>query len=216
MNKIKNAALALTSAASIAFTGVTASSAPLKSTPVTTAVAAVDDGNDDWLHAKGSRLYDLNGNEVWLTGANWFGLNCSEGAPHYLWSADCDDLLREVSDRGINVIRFPISTERIVNWMSGKSPRLSGGGMQASYNPPTDQDDGNGGIIKAGTYGSRISLRQTEKPSSMNSVPLMLSWASARSTASRLSSISTAHILIIPAITITSGTARPALLQRCG
>ena len=154
MNKIKNAALALTSAASIAFTGVTASSAPLKSTPVTTAVAAVDDGNDDWLHAKGSRLYDLNGNEVWLTGANWFGLNCSEGAPHYLWSADCDDLLREVSDRGINVIRFPISTERIVTWMNGEAPRLSGGGMQASYNPPTDQDDGNGGIIKAGTYGS--------------------------------------------------------------
>ena len=31
---------------------------------------------------------DMNGNEVWLTGANWFGLNCIEGAPHYLWSGD--------------------------------------------------------------------------------------------------------------------------------
>ena len=49
--------------------------------------AAVDDCNDDWLHAEGSRLYDMNGNEVWLTGANWFGFNCSENCPHILWSA---------------------------------------------------------------------------------------------------------------------------------
>ena len=39
--------------------------------------AAADTNNDDWLHAVGSRLYDSEGNEVWLTGANWFGLNCS-------------------------------------------------------------------------------------------------------------------------------------------
>ncbi len=112
------------------------------------------DTGDDWLHAVGSRLYDMNGNEVWLTGANWFGLNCSERCPHYLWSADCDDLLREVADRGINVIRFPISSECLIEWMNGTPQQLSGGGMQAAYNPPTDMDDGNGGIIKAGTYGS--------------------------------------------------------------
>ncbi|MGN0620649.1 MAG: glycoside hydrolase, partial [Porcipelethomonas sp.] len=35
--------------------------------------AEYDDCNDDWLHAVGSRLYDKDGNEVWLTGANWFG-----------------------------------------------------------------------------------------------------------------------------------------------
>ena len=45
-------------------------------------VNAVDDNNDDWLHAVGSRLYDKDGNEVWLTGANWFGFNCSEACPH--------------------------------------------------------------------------------------------------------------------------------------
>lgn len=112
------------------------------------------DTGDDWLHAEGSRLYDMNGNEVWLTGANWFGLNCGERCPHYLWSADCDDLLREVADRGINVIRFPISTECLLEWMNGTPQQLSGGGMQAAYNPPTDIDDGNGGIVKAGTYGS--------------------------------------------------------------
>ncbi|MBP1592504.1 MAG: cellulase family glycosylhydrolase, partial [Oscillospiraceae bacterium] len=82
--------------------------------------AAVDSNNDDWLHAKGSRLYDMNDNEVWLTGANWFGFNCNEACPHYLWSADADDCLTEIADRGINIIRFPISTELIVSWMNGK------------------------------------------------------------------------------------------------
>lgn len=85
-----------------------------------TTASAADDGNDDWLHAKGSRLYDKDGNEVWLTGANWFGLNCNEAVPHYLWSADMDDVLQQIADRGINIIRFPISTELIVSWMNGK------------------------------------------------------------------------------------------------
>ncbi|MDE5946941.1 MAG: glycoside hydrolase family 5 protein [Oscillospiraceae bacterium] len=113
----------------------------------------VDDCNDDWLHAVGSRLYDKDGNEVWLTGANWFGLNCIEYSPHYLYAGDIDDMLQEVADRGINVIRFPISTELILSWMNGTPYQISAGGMQASYNPPVDMDDGNGGIIKAGTYG---------------------------------------------------------------
>ena len=86
--------------------------------PIT--VTAADDSNDDWLHCEGSRLYDKNGNEVWLTGANWFGLNCNEAVPHYLWSADMDDVVREIADHGINVVRLPISTELIVSWMNGK------------------------------------------------------------------------------------------------
>ncbi len=82
-------------------------------------VNAVDTNNDDWLHAVGSRLYDKDGNEVWLTGANWFGFNCSENCAHYLWSADVDDVLSSVADHGINVIRFPISTELLLSWMNG-------------------------------------------------------------------------------------------------
>ncbi|MDE7363864.1 MAG: cellulase family glycosylhydrolase [Ruminococcus sp.] len=120
----------------------------------TESAVAVDTNNDDWLHAKGSRLYDMNGNEVWLTGANWFGLNCIEYSPHYLYAGDIDDMLQEVADRGMNVIRFPISTELILSWMNGTPYQISSGGMQAVYNPPVDQDDGNGGVIKAGTYGN--------------------------------------------------------------
>lgn len=80
---------------------------------------AVDDTGDDWLHAVGSRLYDQEGNQVWLTGANWFGLNCGENFPHGLWSADIDVLLSSVADHGINVIRFPISTELLLSWQNG-------------------------------------------------------------------------------------------------
>ena len=82
-------------------------------------VSAVDDCNDDWLHAVGSKLYDKDGNQVWLTGANWFGLNCSENAPHGLYATEADPFLSAVADHGINVIRFPISTELVVSWMNG-------------------------------------------------------------------------------------------------
>ena len=35
--------------------------------------STVDHWNDDWLHVSGNKIYDMYGNEVWLTGANWFG-----------------------------------------------------------------------------------------------------------------------------------------------
>ncbi|MCM1528476.1 MAG: cellulase family glycosylhydrolase [Alistipes sp.] len=94
--------------------------------------SAVDTNNDDWLHAEGSRLYDMNGNEVWLTGANWFGYNCTECVPHYLWSGDVDDLVRSIADRGMNVIRFPVSTELLYNWMIGDPDPIG------SVNPNSD------------------------------------------------------------------------------
>ena len=116
-----------TAFASVAAMSVSGAAAGFSAIPTitATAVTATDDCNDDWLHAEGSRLYDKNGNEVWLTGANWFGFNCSEACPHYLWSADADDCLKEIADRGINIIRFPISTELIVSWMNGKPNPVS-------------------------------------------------------------------------------------------
>lgn len=98
-----------------------------------TSSAAVDDNNDDWLHAVGSRLYDKDGNQVWLTGANWFGMNCTENFPHGLWSADADELLSSVADHGINIIRFPISTELLLSWMNGEPYKPVG--LTASNDP---------------------------------------------------------------------------------
>ena len=115
----------MTAIVSIAALSVSSASACLSTVVTSNAASAYDDCNDDWLHAKGSRLYDKNGNEVWLTGANWFGFNCSEACPHYLWSADADDCLKEIADRGINIIRFPVSSELLVSWMNGEPMEVS-------------------------------------------------------------------------------------------
>ena len=103
--------------------------------PIT--VSAADDTNDDWLHCEGSRIFDKDGNEVWLTGANWFGFNCSENCAHGLYAADVDDMLASIADHGINVLRLPISTTLLKSWMDGKPHAVSS--VQASYTPPKDE-----------------------------------------------------------------------------
>ena len=60
--------------------------------------ATVDSNNDDWLHCRGNKIYDMYGNEVWLTGANWFGFNCSENCFHGAWY-DVKDILSDIADR---------------------------------------------------------------------------------------------------------------------
>ncbi|MBE6853464.1 MAG: glycoside hydrolase [Ruminococcus sp.] len=125
---------ALLCLAAIAGTSIFSASSALKSTEKQAVYAAADDGNDDWLHAKGSRLYDKNGNEVWLTGANWFGFNCTENCAHGLYACDVDEFLSSCADHGINVIRFPISTELIVSWMNGEPYEANS--VQAGYEPP--------------------------------------------------------------------------------
>ena len=116
--------------------GMMALSATAAAIPSFTTISAQaeDTNNDDWLHAVGSRLYDKDGNEVWLTGANWFGFNCGENCLHYLWSGDVDDMLSEVADRGINVIRMPISTELLISWMNDTPNPVSS--VSAENNPP--------------------------------------------------------------------------------
>ncbi|MBE6861847.1 MAG: glycoside hydrolase [Ruminococcus sp.] len=138
------------SAGVLAVTGV--SSVMPASNPDSVAYAAVDDCNDDWLHAVGSRLYDKDSNEVWLTGANWFGFNCTENCAHGLYAADVDKFLSAAADHGINIIRIPISTELLVSWMNGTPDPVSS--VQASYNPPTDVVGEDGTVTPAGTYGN--------------------------------------------------------------
>ncbi len=113
----------------------------------TVEAVTTDDCNDDWLHAEGSRLYDSDGNEVWITGANWFGFNCGENILHGLWSADIDELLSSIADHGINCLRMPISTELLLSWMNGTPNECSSvsAGNDAPYyviNPDFLNDDG--------------------------------------------------------------------------
>jgi hypothetical protein len=62
--------------------------------PPTTATTkpAGEDTGKDWLHARGNKVVDAAGNEVWLTGTNWFGFNTSERVFHGLWTANLTDL----------------------------------------------------------------------------------------------------------------------------
>ncbi len=124
------------------------SAAPVVQTSLS--AAAADDNNDDWLHAEGSKLYDANGNQVWLTGANWFGFNCTENCAHGLYATDIDAFLKTVGEHGINLIRMPISTELLVSWMRGTPDPVSS--VNAGYEPPTDQVGEDGTVTKAGTY----------------------------------------------------------------
>lgn len=128
----------ITATGTLGFTGKTVQE------PVT-AIAA-DDMNDDWLHCEGSRIFDKDGHEVWLTGANWFGFNCSENCVHYLWAADVDDVLQSIADRGINIIRFPIASELIVSWMKGSPNPVNSVSANAdpafTINPDFCEEDG--------------------------------------------------------------------------
>ena len=149
MKKVTKALTALASALAITVTGTSSAVSPIFTAPQN--AIAVDTNNDDWIHAEGSRLYDMNGNQVWLTGANWFGFNCSENCAHGLYACDVDDFLKAVADHGINVIRFPISSELLLSWMEGSPNPVSS--VQASYNPPQDVVGEDGTITPAGKYG---------------------------------------------------------------
>ncbi len=96
-------------------------------------ILAADTNNDDWLHCVGNKIYDNRGNEVWLTGANWFGFNCTENVFHGAWY-DIKDILQDVADRGIGLLRIPISTELLYSWMVGQPNKVSS--VTASNNPP--------------------------------------------------------------------------------
>lgn len=142
MNKLRKFIAGALVLATMTASGVATGMAPVEAT--------VDDNNDDWLHAVGSRLYDKDGNEVWLTGANWFGFNCTENCAHGLYSADVDKFLSNVADKGINVIRFPISSELLLSWMNGTPNPVSS--VQAGLEPPVDTVAEDGTVTKAGTY----------------------------------------------------------------
>ena len=75
---------------------------------------------DDWLRVQGNKIVDANGNQVWLTGANWFGFNTTERVFHGLWSVNLEQTVRTIAEHGINILRVPISTELIWEWRNGQ------------------------------------------------------------------------------------------------
>lgn len=77
---------------------------------------------DDWLSVKGNKLVDKDGNEVWLTGINWFGYNTGTNTFDGLWACDLNTSLQAIADHGFNLMRIPISAELILQWKNGEYP----------------------------------------------------------------------------------------------
>lgn len=56
-----------------------------------------------------------------MTGANWFGFNASERMFHGIWSVNLEDMVAAITLRGINLLRVPISTQLLNEWMTGQA-----------------------------------------------------------------------------------------------
>lgn len=87
------------------------------------APSPAQDSDDDWLHTDGSRIVDAEGRTAWLTGVNWFGFNTGTNALDGLWSVNLEESLAAIAARGFNILRIPISTELLHQWMNGTYPR---------------------------------------------------------------------------------------------
>lgn len=88
---------------------------------------------DDWLHTDGSKIYDKDGKEVWLTGINWFGYNTGTNTFDGLWACDLNTSIAAIADRGFNLLRIPISTELIKEWSNGSYPSANFNQATNSY-----------------------------------------------------------------------------------
>lgn len=63
------------------------------------------------LRAAGSALVNAAGQEVHLTGANWFGMETETFAPHGLWIRNWRDMLDQMVQAGFNTLRLPFSNQ---------------------------------------------------------------------------------------------------------
>ncbi|WP_298313480.1 cellulase family glycosylhydrolase [uncultured Aquimarina sp.] len=67
----------------------------------------------NFLTVSGNKLYDTTGNEVRLTGVNWFGFETQNYSPHGIWSRDMKSVLQQIKDLGFNTIRVPWCNEML-------------------------------------------------------------------------------------------------------
>ena len=86
------------------------------------AVSTYGIAGDDWLTTRGSKIIDMNGNEVWLTGCNWFGYNTGTNLFDGLWNAELESSLKAIADHGFNLLRVPMSAELLLEWKKGNYP----------------------------------------------------------------------------------------------
>ena len=79
-----------------------------------------DEYHDDWLHVEDAKIVDRNGNEVWLTGCNWFGYSVGSQIFDGVWSRNMHEMLNEIADHGFNLLRVPMSTQILLQWKNNE------------------------------------------------------------------------------------------------
>ncbi len=105
-----------------------------------------DEYHDDWLHVENGVVVDRDGNEVWMTGVNWFGYNVGSQVFDGVWSANMHDCLNLISDHGFNLLRVPMSTEIILQWKNhDPDPMVK---VNQYSNPELTEEGIEGGTIK--------------------------------------------------------------------
>ncbi len=92
---------------------------------VTGAVSSVRKGR---YTTRGSKITDSEGREIRFHGINWFGYNTGDNAFGGLDRCNITDMLGQISSRGFDLLRIPVSCEILLDWMEGRFP-------EASYNP---------------------------------------------------------------------------------
>jgi endoglucanase len=73
---------------------------------------------DDWLHVEGTRLVDAYGFPARMTGANWFGYT-TQAKLYGLDVRPMREHVQAMAEKGINVLRIPITTELTLRWKAG-------------------------------------------------------------------------------------------------
>jgi endoglucanase len=63
------------------------------------------------LHASGAHIVDANGNDVVLSGVNWFGFETQSFAPHGLDVRNYQSMLDQMTRLGFNTLRLPYSNQ---------------------------------------------------------------------------------------------------------
>jgi endoglucanase len=61
------------------------------------------------LSTRGAKIIDAKGQQVLLTGVNWFGMETETHVPHGLWKRDYKEILAQIRNLGYNLIRLPYS-----------------------------------------------------------------------------------------------------------
>ncbi len=125
----------------------------------TTALTPTSDGlaQLNYLHTDGASIRDSAGNEVFLTGVNWFGLETETLAPHGIWTRNYREMLDQIVQLGYNCLRLPFSNELF-------DPNLQPNGIDVFKNPDLKGLTGlqimDKIVVAAGQRGLKVILDQ--------------------------------------------------------